>query len=72
MDGLALALFGPGELLDSALVLAYQLSDEQYAVPSHPFTLSSQREASRRLRPAAPGSRHTSAKRDHLADPIAA
>jgi hypothetical protein len=30
---------GRGELLRSALVLAYQLSDEQYAVPSHPFTL---------------------------------
>ncbi len=30
---------GQEELWQSALALAYQLSDEQYAVPSHPFTL---------------------------------
>ena len=45
---------GRRELLRSALVLAYQLSDEQYAVPSHPFTLMfttrSLEEAQARLR----------------------
>jgi hypothetical protein len=30
---------GQGELSRSAMILAYQLSDEQYAVPSHPFTV---------------------------------
>jgi hypothetical protein len=30
---------GQEDLMHSALVFAYQLSDEQYAVPSHPFTL---------------------------------
>lgn len=30
---------GQEDLMRSALVFAYQLSDEQYAVPSHPFTL---------------------------------
>jgi len=29
---------GEGELADSAQALALQLSDEQYAVPAHPFT----------------------------------
>jgi len=47
---------GQEELLRSALVLASQLSDEQYAVPSHPFTLMfttrSLEEAQDRLRTA--------------------
>jgi hypothetical protein len=30
---------GQEDLMRSALVFAYQLSDEQYAVPSHPFTV---------------------------------
>jgi len=45
---------GQEELVRSALVLASQLSDEQYAVPSHPFTLMfttrSLEEAQARLR----------------------
>jgi hypothetical protein len=45
---------GQEELWRSALVLASQLSDEQYAVPSHPFTLMfttrSLEEAQARLR----------------------
>ena len=39
MDGLVLVVFARGmELAASAQVLALQLSDEQYAVPAHPFT----------------------------------
>jgi hypothetical protein len=45
------------ELSRSALALGYQLSDEQYAVPSHPFTVElttrSLKAAQRRLRTAA-------------------
>ena len=44
LDGLVLEMHGIEGSRTSALASLSELSDEQYAVPSHPFTMSSRRE----------------------------